>query len=465
MSSEISKVLKTLSNNQQAALERLFAFLAIPSVSTDPAFKADCQRAAEWAAADLRSMGFAASVRPTTGHPMVVGHYKSKSAGNNAPHILFYGHYDVQPPDPLTLWETPPFEPTLKDHATHGKIIVARGASDDKGQVMTFFEAARAWLETAHDLPVDVTVFLEGEEECGSPSLMPFLAANEAELKADFALVCDTDQRDPETPAIITRLRGMAFVEVEIETANRDLHSGLYGGPALNPIRVLTQLLGGIHGKDGRILIPGFYEGIKPPDEAVLQQWRNIGFDIDAFLGDVGLAHPAGEDGHSALEQLWARPTAEINGIWGGYTGPGVKTVIPAKAHAKLSFRLVPEQDPEHVLQCFKSYVKDRLPQDAKVRFSGEEGSPAIVFDTHQPLYRTAAEVLEEEFGKAAIFAGSGASIPIVEVFKTKLGMDSLLMGFALDDDMIHAPNEKYNLKSFEKGARAWARLLGRLAG
>ncbi len=462
MTTQISDVLKALGKDKKAALERLFEFLAIASVSTDPAHKDACQQAAKWAADCLQDIGFSASVRQTTGHPMVVGHYKS-ARGTAVPHVLFYGHYDVQPPDPLELWDSPPFEPRIRRSPEHGRIIVARGASDDKGQVMTFFEAVRAWKNASGDLPVNVTVFLEGEEECGSPSLMPFLKEHQEELQADYALVCDTDQHDAETPAIITRLRGMAFVELTISTASRDLHSGLYGGVALNPIRVLTKILGGLHDKNGRVRIPGFYKGVKRTTSTQLAQWQTLGDKVRTQLADVGLSVPAGEAGYSPIEQLWARPTAEINGIWGGYTGPGVKTVIPSSAHAKLSFRLVPGQEPQAVLAAFRAYVQAVLPKDARATFSGEEGSPAIAFDVRQPIYRLAAEVLKQEFGRQAVFCGSGASIPIVEVFKTRLGMDSLLMGFALDDDQIHAPNEKYNVSSFEHGARAWARLLGRL--
>ena len=456
-------VLDRLEREEEAALERLFRLLAIPSVSTDPSFHESCVAAAEWCAGALGEIGFTARVEPTLGKPMVVGHWRAEPAKGPRPHVLFYGHYDVQPPDPLDEWTAPPFEPRLAEDVGYGRIIVARGASDDKGQLMTFIEACRAWLEEHGELPVDVSVLVEGEEESGSPSVAPFLAAQGEELKADMALVCDTGQWDADTPAITAFLRGLAFSEITISGPSRDLHSGLYGGPALNPLRVLSEILATLHDEQGRVAIPGFYDEVRNPSPTELEVWRRLGFDAGGFLGLVGLSTPAGERGFSVLEQLWSRPTAEINGIVGGYGGPGTKTVIPTQAVAKLSFRLVPGQEPHKILAALHRFVEERLPADASVSFAHEGGSRAVGFDMQAPAFQAAARALEAEWGKKPVVVGCGASIPIVESFRGKLGMDSLLIGFALDDDRIHSPNEKYNLRSFTKGARSWARILAEL--
>ena len=458
----LQSVLDCLAEERGAALKRLFQFLAIPSISTDPGHHEACIHAADWCAAALRETGFTARVEPTAGKPMVVAHCRHAD-GAPRPHVLFYGHYDVQPSDPLEAWTAPPFEPQLVAHEQYGKTIVARGASDDKGQVMTFIEACRAWRAAHGSLPVDVTVLLEGEEESGSPSLAPFLAAHGEELKADIALVCDTGQWDANTPAITAFLRGLAFSEITISGPSRDLHSGIYGGPARNPIRVLAELVAALHDAQGRVAIPGFYDDVREPSLEQLSAWRNLGFDTAGFLGEVGLSEPAGEAGLSVLEQLWSRPTVEVNGIVGGYTGPGTKTVIPARATAKLSFRLVPDQEPQRILDGLHRFIAAHLPADAAVSYAGEGGSPAVGFDTEAPAFRAAARALEAEWGKAPVIVGCGASIPIVESFRTRLGMDALLVGFALEDDRIHSPNEKYNLTSFEKGARSWARILAEL--
>jgi len=462
MSDIIEQVLEKLAAGRKPALERLFELMRIASISTDPAHFPDCERAADWCAAELGRIGFAASVRKTAGRPMVVGTRKSKQG--KRPHVLFYGHYDVQPVDPVALWAHPPFEPRLAEDGANGSIIVGRGAADDKGQLLTFLEACRAWIEATGDLPISVTVLLEGEEESGSPSLEPFLEANKAELTRDLALVCDSGQWDRSTPAICTMLRGLAFTELTIKGPSRDLHSGMYGGAAINPIRALAYVLAGLHDAHGRVQVPGFYDDVGELPEAQRRQWEKLNFDAKAFLADVGLATPAGEQDRTVLQSIWSRPTAEINGIWGGYTGPGSKTVIPAEAHAKLSFRLVANQDPEKVLAGFKQFVASRLLPDARAEFKDARGSRAVAFDTMSGPLNAAAGALGAEWGKPAALIGSGGSIPIVGAFKRLLGMDSLLVGFGLDDDRIHSPNEKYNLTSFEGGARSWARILAALA-
>jgi acetylornithine deacetylase/succinyl-diaminopimelate desuccinylase-like protein len=458
---ELSPILAQADSNLSASLERLFDLVRIPSISTDPAYKPDCRKAAEWLVGALTELGFDASLRDTPGHPMVVAHHAAGRA--DAPHVLFYGHYDVQPVDPLDLWESDPFDPKVKEQANGRKVLTGRGTSDDKGQLMTFVEACRAYKETVGALPVRITILFEGEEESGSPSLKPFLAANADELKAEYALVCDTSMWDGETPAIAATLRGLVGEELTVTAADRDLHSGLFGGAAANPIHILASVLAGLRDETGRVTLDGFYDGVEETPENIKASWQTLGRDAKSFLGEVGLSEPSGEKGRSVLELTWARPTCEVNGIWGGYTGEGFKTVIAAKASAKVSFRLVGQQDPQKIRDSFRAYVRAQIPADCSVEFHEHGGSPAIQLSYDSPVLTKAKTALSDEWPKAAVVVGMGGSIPIVGDFQTYLGMDSLLVGYGLIDDRIHSPNEKYDLISFHKGIRSWIRILAAL--
>jgi acetylornithine deacetylase/succinyl-diaminopimelate desuccinylase-like protein len=457
---DLDKVLARIEGDMDAALDRLFAVLRIKSISTDPAYKADCQKNAEWHAADLASIGFEASARPTPGHPIVVAH--DRSAGGKS--ALFYGHYDVQPVDPLDLWEDDPFDPRIKTLADGTKIITGRGSADDKGQLMAFVEACRAWKAVTGKLPISVSILLEGEEESGGVNLPGFLDANAKELKADIGLICDTNMWDAETPAIVTMLRGLCGEEFWIHAADRDLHSGFYGSAAANPNRIVARILSDLHDDDGRVTLRGFYDGVPELPAALKEQWATLGFNDQAFLGAVGLSIPAGEKGRGALEQTWSRPTCEINGMGGGYQGDGFKTVIPSVASAKVSFRLVFDQDPHAVRAAFREHVRARVPKDCRVEFKEHGSGQAIRFPIDDPAFGKARQALSDEWGKPAVFVGGGGSIPVTHQLKQSLGMDVILAGFGLEDDRIHSPNEKYNLLSFQKGIRSWARILDALA-
>ncbi|KEO51971.1 dipeptidase [Thioclava pacifica] len=455
----LNEVLTEIDTGLDAAMERLFELLKIRSISTDPAYKSETREAAEWLVKELASLGFEAELRDTPGHPMVVAHSKG-----DGPRILFYGHYDVQPVDPLELWDTPPFEPQIQD-TPNGKVIRGRGASDDKGQLMTFVEACRAYKAVNGELPGNLVIFLEGEEESGSPSLVPFMKDNAEELTCDLALICDTSMVSPGVPSIAGSLRGMLKDEFTLHGPRIDLHSGHYGGPALNPLREISKIIASFHDEEGRVAVEGFYEGVHevPPEQ--LEAWKTCGFDEKEYLAHAGMTVAHGEKGYTTLEQQWARPTLEINGLWGGYQGAGSKTVIPAEAHCKITCRLVGDMDPAYVRKALRKHVEDRLPVDATITWDNDlDGAPASVMDTSRPEFEAARQALSDEWNREAVIVGMGGSIPIGYYFKSILGMDAMLIGFANDDDAIHSPNEKYDVKSFHKGIRSWARILDRIA-
>ena len=456
----LDPVLSRIDADLPAATERLMSLLRIPSISTDPAYADACDAAADWLVDDLASIGFASAKRATPGRPMVVGR-----GGDGARHLLFYGHYDVQPVDPLDQWKTPPFEPELQETDAHGTVIRGRGSSDDKGQLMTFVEACRAWIAVHGSLPARVTFFFEGEEESGSPSLIPFMKENADELTADIALICDTSMVAPGVPSIASQLRGMLKDEFTIVGPRIDLHSGHYGGPGLNPLKEIARIIASFHDETGRVAVKGFYEGVHEVPHELKRQWEASGFDERTSLESVGFSRPHGEQGYSTLEQQWARPTLEVNGLWGGYMGAGSKTVIPSEAHCKITCRLVGEMEPRRVRERVRAHVEARLSPDAKVIWRGDlEGAAAAVMNTARPEFEAARHALGEEWNREAVFVGMGGSIPIAGYFKDILGMDAMLIGFANDDDAIHSPNEKYDMRSFHKGIRSWARVLAALS-
>ncbi len=463
--SRLQSVLDRVDASLQASMDRWFDLLRIPSISADPAHAGDCRRAADWLAQMLADMGLQAAVEETGGHPVVLA--QTRHAARTAPRVLFYGHYDVQPVEPRDAWESDPFTPEIRTGPDGRARVYARGAADDKGQLLTFLEALRAWMK-AHDdrAPFPVTILLEGEEEIGSPSLDRFLQSHTPELRADLALVCDTNQWDAETPAITTRLRGIVHDEVVIRGPNADLHSGLYGGPVPNPLHVLAHIVNTLWDEDGRVTLEGFYEGVAEIPAALRRQWAALDMNDARLLAEVGLEPPAvGEKGYTALEKIWARPTAEVNGMGGGHMGPGAKTVIPAEAFLKISFRLVGRQNPERVREAFRHHVRQHLPSGFEAHFAEvEAGAPAIEIPEDSKPVKAAAAALQEEWEKTPVFMGCGGSIPVVGSFRRVLGLDSLLVGFGLPDDSIHAPNEKYDVTCFHKGIRSWIRIMTRLA-
>ncbi len=466
----VAPVLKQIDADIDNAVKRLCDLLRIPSISTDPAYNKQTREAAQWCSDQLTQIGFKSSVRDTTGHPMVVAHFdpgdktgKGPGLSSGGPHILYYGHYDVQPPDPLELWESKPFEPSIVK-SPHGKRVVARGAVDDKGQVMTMIEAFRAWIKVYKTLPVKVTVLLEGEEESGSPSLDPFLKANHKELAADVCVVSDTGMWDINTPAITYMLRGLVYIEATLHGPSHDLHSGMYGGTLVNPINALCGVIGELHDKDRRVQIPGFYDDVEALSEAEQKMWKGLGFDEREFLGGAGVRTAFGEKGCSTLERMWSRPTCDVNGIFGGYTGKGAKTVIASHATAKISCRLVPSQDPKKVYEGLVKFLNDRTPPDCRWEIQSHGMSPAIRVPTESPWLEAAMKALKQTFNKQPVLLGCGGSIPLVGSVQRILGFDSLLVGFGLEDDRVHSPNEKFELKCYEMGIKSHAAMLAAFA-
>lgn len=434
-------VRKYVEENEKQFLQELFELLRIPSVSADSRHKSDVRKAAEYVKKKLLDAGAdIAELVETKGHPIVFG---EKRVGDNQPTVLVYGHYDVQPPDPLELWESPPFEPTIKD----GKIY-ARGACDDKGQFYMHIKAFECMMKLKK-LSCNVKFMIEGEEEVGSDNLGTFVRENKARLQADVIVISDTSLISLEQPSITAGLRGLSYMEVEVTGPNRDLHSGVYGGAVANPVNVLCSMIASLHDEDGKVAIPGFYDDVEELSPADRKAINEAPFDINAYKSELGLQEVQGERGYTTLERTGIRPTLDVNGIWGGYTGEGAKTVLPAKAHAKISMRLVPHQDPKKISSLFAAHFKSIAPSSVTVKVTSHHGGDPAVTPTNSKAFLAASKAFEEVWGKKPIPTRDGGSIPIVALFKQELQLDTVLMGFGLDSDALHSPNEHYGIRNF----------------
>jgi acetylornithine deacetylase/succinyl-diaminopimelate desuccinylase-like protein len=446
-------------DHADAFVDQLSDWLRIPSVSTDPAHDDDTRRAAEWLADDLRRIGMSTvevmetGTPDAPGHPVVFAEHRSERA--DAPTVLVYGHYDVQPPDPLDLWESPPFEPVIRDGD-----IIARGSADDKGQAFMHVKAAEAYLAAEGGLPVHLKMMIEGEEENGSAHLPAWVEANTERLAADVVLVSDTALFAPGVPSIAYGLRGLAYVEVQLTGPDRDLHSGVYGGAIHNPVNALARMIADLHDDDHRVTVEGFYDAVRPLTEDEREGFRALPFDEGAWKDEVGVSETRTEAGYSTLEGTTARPTLDVNGIWGGYTGKGAKTVLPSTATAKISCRLVPDQTPDDITDKLRRHFEAHTPDTMTLDFRDLHGGHGVIVDTTAPAMAAAAEALEGVFGQTPHFTREGGSIPVVADFKRILGLDTILMGFGLDSDAIHSPNERFGLDRFHQGIEASIRFL-----
>lgn len=440
----MQEIKKYVEDNKQRFLDELFELLRFPSVSADPKYKDDVLKTAQYVAQKLTEAGAdQVELCETAGYPIVYG---EKIIDENLPTVLIYGHYDVQPADPLELWETPPFEPTIRD----GKIY-ARGACDDKGQFYMHVKAFELMMKT-NTLACNVKFMIEGEEEVGSANLGIFVNSNVDRLKADVVLISDTSMISMEDPSIETGLRGLAYMEVEVTGPNRDLHSGVYGGAVANPATILCKMIASLHDEDNHITIPAFYDKVVELSNEEKAALNSAPFDLEDYKKDLGIDAEWGEKGYSTLERTGTRPTLEVNGIWSGYIGEGAKTVLPSKANAKISMRLVPNQSSEEIAEIFTKHFESIAPKGVKIKVTAHHGGEPVVTPTDSIAYKAAEKAIIDAFGKAPIPTRGGGSIPIVALFEQELGIKSVLLGFGLDSDALHSPNEKYDIYNYYKG-------------
>ena len=448
----MNEVINYIESRQEGYLEELNNFLKIPSISTDSRRREDMWNAAEFVQAQLKRSGMDPAIFPTEGHPIVFGERVKYS---DRPTVLIYGHYDVQPVDPIELWKTGPFQPTIRDD-----FLFARGAADDKGQVFAHFKSTQALLELTGELPVNVKFLVEGEEEVGSTSLQPFVEKNLEKLKADVVMISDSTMFAHGIPSIGYGLRGLSYLQINVQGPDRDLHSGSFGGPVANPAFVLSEIIASLKDEDNRILIPGFYDKVRELTPEEKEEFASLPFDEGEYCASLGVQKLSGEKGYTPLEQLWARPTLEVNGIISGFTGEGAKTVLPSKAVAKVSMRLVPDQDYKKIDELFKSFVVARAPETVSIEVKSLNGGDPWVASLDHPAFRAAGKAVEIAFGKRPVFQREGGTIPIVATFQNLLGIPTVLMGIGLPDENAHAPNENLYLPNFFNGIKASAYFL-----
>jgi acetylornithine deacetylase/succinyl-diaminopimelate desuccinylase-like protein len=431
--------------------------LRIPSVSADSRHRGDIRKAAEWLVAKFRGLKLTCDLVETAGHPIVLAETPKV---DGAPTVLVYGHYDVQPPDPLNEWTSPPFEPTIRDGN-----LYARGATDDKGQMLTHVLSVESWMKSEGKLPINVKLLIEGEEEVGSENLDKFIETNRERLKCDVVVISDTSQFADGVPAITYGLRGIAYYELRLRGPKQDLHSGTFGGAVKNPAIALSEMLSGLIDKNGRVQVPGFYDDVAALSDEERKQFAGLPFDEAAFRNQIGVPATFGEQGFSTLERRWSRPTFDVHGLTSGYQGEGAKTVLPAKASGKFSFRLVPNQDPKKITAGLKAKLKELCPPGIEMELIEFHGAPGVVVPLASPFMTAASRAIEHGFGQAPVYIREGGSIPVVSTFRNLLGVDTLLLGWGRDDDNTHSPNEKFNLADFHKGIKSSARLWSELAG